>query len=550
MNSYEKEVIKAQLEAEKKALFRLKAIYERAAKDVSEKLEISNGKIEILLEDIDKADEQTKSILQSQIYQRDFQKNLKLQIDKLLEDFNDRQFETISEYLNGTYDNGFIGTLYDLNMNDIPVIVPINPAMAERAMSIDSKISKPLYEKLGEDVEYLKKRIANNIARGISTASLYRDIARNIESNFNTGFNRAMRIVRTESSRIYNAATLDSAIAAKDKTGADLVKVWDATLDGITRPHHRQLNGQVRELDKDFEVDTLTASAPGHFGIAKEDINCRCVCFTKPRWDLEGTFIKRNNENDELLEFQGVKDYEDFKKKYWNAVDNSIGSGIIKSEQKIFSESDYKTFSNGDEVNNFFYYDGEERGLKARRNSKHSQWMKSLSNDEREAVNWYASNGYGDINDYWRKQDGWEYINADTIKQESKHLDTAISRYALKDNITVQRGTMENALDQLFEKYETYDDYSGWIGKKYIEQGYMSTTVLNNNPVATAKPVIFNIWVPAGQGLGAYINEPSLTDFCDTEYEFLIKRNSTFTIIDVKEDIEAGKFIIDMRLDI
>ena len=119
MNSYEKEVIKAQLEAEKKALFRLKAIYERAAKDVSEKLEISNGKIEILLEDIDKADEQTKSILQSQIYQRDFQKNLKLQIDKLLEDFNDRQFETISEYLNGTYDNGFIGTLYDLNMNDI-----------------------------------------------------------------------------------------------------------------------------------------------------------------------------------------------------------------------------------------------------------------------------------------------------------------------------------------------------------------------------------------------------------------------------------------------
>ena len=176
--------------------------------------------------------------------------------------------------------------------------------------------------------------------------------------------------------------------------------------------------------------------------------------------------------------------------------------------------------------------------------------MKSLSNDEREAVNWYASNGYGDINDYWRKQDGWEYINADTIKQESKHLDTAISRYALKDNITVQRGTMENALDQLFEKYETYDDYSGWIGKKYIEQGYMSTTVLNNNPVATAKPVIFNIWVPAGQGLGAYINEPSLTDFCDTEYEFLIKRNSTFTIIDVKEDIEAGKFIIDMRLDI
>lgn len=34
------------------------------------------------------------------------------------------------------------------------------------------------------------------------------------------------------------------------------------------------------------------------------------------------------------------------------------------------------------------------------------------------------------------------------------------------------------------------------------------------------------------------------------EYEFLIKRNSTFTITGVKEDIQTGKFIVDMRLDV
>lgn len=338
MNSFEKEVMRSQLEAEKQVLLRLKAIYEQAAKDVSEKLEISNGKIEILLQDIENADDVTRSILQSQIYQRDFQQNLKAQLDLLLKDLNDNQYGSISEYLENSYNNGFIGTLYSLNTSGIPVVMPINPTMVVRAMSIDSKLSKPLYERLGEDVEHLKKRISNEISRGISSSMHYNDIARNIAGKTNAGVNNAMRIVRTEGGRIYNAASLDSAKAAKEKTDADLVKVWDAVLDGLTRPHHRQLDGQMRELDENFEIDGLSAPAPNHFGIAKEDINCRCVVLTKPRWDVDGPFTKRDNETGELLEFQGTKSYEEFKEKYWKTVDNSGESGIIKVDKSKLSE--------------------------------------------------------------------------------------------------------------------------------------------------------------------------------------------------------------------
>lgn len=334
MNSYEKEVMRSQLEAEKQVLLRLKAIYEQAAKDVSEKLAVSNGKIEILLQEIENADETTQSVLQSQIYQRDFQQNLKEQLDLLLKDLNDNQYASISEYLKNSYNNGFIGTLYSLNTSGIPVVMPINPTMVVRAMSIDSKLSKPLYERLGEDVEHLKKRISNEISRGISSSMHYNDIARNIAGKTNAGVNNAMRIVRTEGGRIYNAASLDSAKAAKEKTDADLVKVWDAVLDGLTRPHHRQLDGQMRELDENFEIDGLSAPAPNHFGIAKEDINCRCVVLTKPRWDVDGPFTKRDNETGELLEFQGTKSYEEFKEKYWKTVDNSGESGIIKESSK------------------------------------------------------------------------------------------------------------------------------------------------------------------------------------------------------------------------
>lgn len=229
--------------------------------------------------------------------------------------------------------------------------------------------------------------------------------------------------------------------------------------------------------------------------------------------------------------------------RYKNSVAKSGGSGIIEES------SNYHQFNSGEEANDFFYYDDDKRGLFAKKNSSHGKWLRSLSDDEKASVIDYAGGGYQDINNYWRKKGDWEQIDASRVEEESKQLDNAISRYELKDSIVVQRGAMENVLDQLFENYETPGDYSGWIGKKYVEQGYMSTTVLNNNSIATAKPVVFNIQVPAGQGVGAYINEPSLTGFCDTEYEFLIKRNSTFTITDVKENVETGEFIVDMRLD-
>ncbi len=335
MNKFEREVARSQLMGEREALEQLKKIYSEAVRNVCEKLEISNGKISVLLKEIENADEKTRSILQSQIYQRNFKQNIKNQLDLLLKDLNDSQYAGISEYLRNSYDNGFIGTLYSLNMNDIPLFVPIDPTLVVRAMYIDSKLSKKLYSRLGEDVEQLKKKVSATISRGIASNMHYNDIARNIANNSNTGLNNAMRIVRTEGNRIYNSATLDCGKTAKEK-GVDNVKQWDSTLDGNTRPHHRQLDGQVRELEEDFEINGRKAPAPLHFGIPGEDINCRCMALIKPRWDVDEAFTKIDNQTGQIHEFQGTKDYEDFKRRYWDlaekTVDNSDKSGIIKTE--------------------------------------------------------------------------------------------------------------------------------------------------------------------------------------------------------------------------
>ena len=323
MNNHEKEVLKYTLEQEKAVIAELKCIYSQALDDIGEK-------IKMLM-----ADELT----QSKIYQIEYQRALKGQVSAILDSLNSQQYDSISEYLKDCYEDGFIGTLYNLNSFGIPLIIPIDQEQVVEALMLDSKISEGLYTKLGNNVGELKKAISQEISRGISTAMSYADIARNLRGRGNMTINQSMNIAQTEGHRIQSRSALDAGKKAKD-SGADLVKVWDSTIDGDTRKHHRQLDGQVRELDEDFEVDGLTADSPGHFGKPSEDCRCRCAVLIKPRWDVDGSFTKRNNETGELMEFADIESYEEFKKKYWKVVDKSGGSGIIKVENSRTAVND------------------------------------------------------------------------------------------------------------------------------------------------------------------------------------------------------------------
>lgn len=320
MNKYEKEVELAKLEAEAKELKHLKAIYSKAADDISKKLSISNGKINVMLNDFDELDDVQKSILQSQIYQRNFQLSLKKQIDGFMKELNSGQYESINKYLEGCYETGFLGAMYDIHGQGIPIISPIDQKQVIKAKDIDSKISKKLYTKLGEDVDVLKKRIANNISRGIATADSYSNIARNISSASNVGFNNAMRIARTEGHRIQAAAAFDAQHKAKD-AGADIVKQWDSTLDGRTRDTHRMLDGQIRELDEPFEVYGHKARFPSDFGLPSEDINCRCALLQRARWALDEDELETLKERAAFYGLDKTESFQDFQNKYLKAAE-------------------------------------------------------------------------------------------------------------------------------------------------------------------------------------------------------------------------------------
>lgn len=162
----------------------------------------------------------------------------------------------------------------------------------------------------------------------------YQQIAKQIEgkmigTKYKPGgaYARALTIARTEGHRIQCQSTFDALYKAKDK-GADVVKQWDSTLDGLTRPSHREVDGEIRELDEAFSNGLQFPGDPS--GPAAEVCNCRCALLQRARWALketvdpdtgvveweDGHFTKWDSDEAKIVDFSGIKDYNTFKQKY------------------------------------------------------------------------------------------------------------------------------------------------------------------------------------------------------------------------------------------
>ena len=333
MTKRQLEVEKAKLAAEEKQLKHLKAIYKKAADDITKKIEISNGKISVLLANWDELTDEQKSIYQSQIYQRDFQQSLQKQINGFLKDLNSKQYKSVDEYLKDSYKTGYIGAMYDIAGQGIPIVTPIDQKQVVKAMTHDTKLSKKLYTRLGEDVDLLKKRVANNISRGIATADSYANIARNIANGTKISINRTMTIARTEGGRIRNSAAYQAALEAKEK-GADIVLQWDSSLDGKVRESHRRVDGEIVELGEKFSNGLLYPCDPA--GSAAEVINCRCAALQRAKWNLGEEELETLKERAAYFGLDKTKDFEDYKKKYLNVTEN-----IQKQSQEIVKKTEF-----------------------------------------------------------------------------------------------------------------------------------------------------------------------------------------------------------------
>lgn len=325
MNKRQLEVQKNNLKEETEILKRLKLIYGQAQDDCVNKI-------------IDLSRRKDMENLQSIIWQKQYQEALNKQLQGALEDLSTKSFTSIAEYLDTSYENGFLGTLYDLQGQGIPLCFPIDQEQVVKAVQVDSKLSQGLYKRMGEDTGKLKESIKTELSIGIANGESWNQIAAHIASGmkspFTIAYNRAITIARTEGHRVNQEASLHCQQKAKYK-GADIVKQWDATLDSVTRPHHLELDQQIREVEEPFEVAGMRAMYPGSFGTPSEDCNCRCCLLQRARWAVseEEYYTKWDGNKNELVTIK-AKSYNEFKEEYLKAVVKPDESGKITDTDK------------------------------------------------------------------------------------------------------------------------------------------------------------------------------------------------------------------------
>lgn len=338
MNKRQKLVQKQFLNNEEELIKKLEKVYSQSLTDINNKISkltftINDLKLEYSwLDDGDPEKARIKSMIQAKIYQKEYQEQLRKQVDGILKRMDVAEFVTISDYLDTCYSDAFIGTIFDAHGQGVPIMAPIDQEAMVRAVQLESKISKGLYTRLGEDVSRLKVMITSEVSRGISTGMTYKQVAKQLENQTKIGYNRAIRIARTEGHRIQCTATMDAMKSAKD-IGADVIKQWDSTLDARTRDSHAKVDGEIRELDKRFSNGLMFPGDPG--GRPEEVINCRCALLQRARWALDEGELQTLQDRAKYFGLDKSEEFDDFRKKYLKVTENLLTNPV--NSDKIFS---------------------------------------------------------------------------------------------------------------------------------------------------------------------------------------------------------------------
>ncbi|MFJ7841594.1 phage minor head protein [Lysinibacillus sphaericus] len=158
-------------------------------------------------------------------------------------------------------------------------------------------------EKNRRDIIY---KIKQNVTQSLVRGSTYKDMASSLKDTFEGDYVKAVRVVRTESHRVREQGSLDSAKRANDK-GVIMLKKWrnmkDIRVRKTPKANHVKLDRKQIPVNDMFDLGNGEKGiAPGNTGYAHHDINCRCILVYEIA-DVVG------RTNDELAE----QTYEDFR---------------------------------------------------------------------------------------------------------------------------------------------------------------------------------------------------------------------------------------------
>ena len=225
-----------------------------------------------------------------------------------------KQVRTTTKAIKDVYQESAYRTAYALNteMPDIAMNFGLLPTK-----QVEGAILNPM-DRIGwpnrtrEQIAVANRHVRETITQGIIQGKPYPDMARDIKEKFDMAAYNAERIVRTEAHRARSMGQLATLEDAHEQ-GVEMVKVWITAMDKRVRDSHGAMDNQkVEMVDGEGNPGQFTsgsgytAEAPGMFGVAKEDINCRCAM----RGEVPGYEPTERRERLTEEEYRARKDAE------------------------------------------------------------------------------------------------------------------------------------------------------------------------------------------------------------------------------------------------
>ncbi|PCH13878.1 NAD(+)--arginine ADP-ribosyltransferase EFV [Streptococcus parauberis] len=159
----------------------------------------------------------------------------------------------------------------------------------------------------------LKRNIKNELTRLFLMGESMPKVSSRLSELGYSSYRRAMTITRTEAGRV-QAITRQKAQIEAETLDIQFEKQWVATLDTRTRHNHANLDGVRVNPDGYFTINGHRTKQPHMFGLASEDVNCRCRTISVLLDDDE-PMLRRDNETGEVVEYKNYRDWEKHRKK-------------------------------------------------------------------------------------------------------------------------------------------------------------------------------------------------------------------------------------------
>jgi hypothetical protein len=223
--------------------------------------------------------------------------------------------KVLEQSLKDIYELAYYGTGFSLDsaiFDDTGTNIGYLPVSEDVVIaSIQNPISGlTLSERLEKNRINLVYSIKQELTQGLMLGESYQKMAKRLKASFEGDAAKAIRVCQTESHRTKNMGRFNSMQVAQDK-GINLKKRWISTLDKKTRRTHQHLDSKEIGVEEMFKSNGAEALYPGSFGVAKEDINCRCSYISVI--ENYGPTVRASRGADGKTKVIAYTNYEDWK---------------------------------------------------------------------------------------------------------------------------------------------------------------------------------------------------------------------------------------------